>query len=158
MLAAVPDHRSRRPLARVLESLEAGTPLARRAREVFAGLPEASETDARGFDPLQRLRTLWRDKLSERPAFEPYHNEIRQPLGDPQGIAVREIGGAQAARRIENTLSRAEHELILLGDPADLHRHPLLYELSYSGSLTGSFAVCFAPSGELVLFWMVPEG
>lgn len=108
--------------------------------------------------PVSQLQTVWRDDLSKRESFK-FHNQLlAQLLFEPKRIVVRETTGQAAFARVDGTLAPSERKLILLGDLDQLRKQPKLIEVQNPGTFGNGFSAYTTPKGELLLFWIIPEG
>ena len=108
--------------------------------------------------PVSQLQAIWRDELSKRDSFKFYHRLLAQQLFEPKRIIVRETTGDAAFDRIDGTLAPSERKLILLGDLDQLRKQPKLTEVHNPGTFGNGFSAYTTPKGELLLFWIIPEG
>jgi hypothetical protein len=109
--------------------------------------------------PLAKLQTAWRDDLSKRDAFKAYHGVLNEQIFETKRIGIREITGQAAFERVDSTLTPAErHTLILLGELEPLRKQPKLLEVYNPGTLGSGFTAYMSAEGNLLFFWIIPEG
>jgi hypothetical protein len=105
--------------------------------------------------PLSQLQLAWRDDLSKRDAFK----GLTEQIFETERIVVREITGQAAFERIDGTLTASERRtLILLGELNQLRKQPKLKEVHNPGTFGNGFSAYLTPEGELLFFWIIPEG
>lgn len=109
-------------------------------------------------DPVARLKALWKNDLSKRPAFQPHNQQLQMQLFDAKQVTLLDITGEAAFERVDGTLAASERKLILFGDLAALRKHAKLKEVHNAGGIGNGFSAYMTPDGQLQLLWIIPEG
>lgn len=115
------------------------------------------ETDTEAVDAF---RAVWRQSLAKRLEARPFIGPLKAQVFEEGKVTAEESTSAKVLKNIRSTLTeKEEKESILFGVLKDLEPDREIWVVSHPGDIKGGFQAIVDPEdGDLIFFWIPPEG
>lgn len=120
-----------------------------------AAKPVSTDTEA-----VDAFRAVWRQSLGKQLEARPFFQSLKAQVFEDGKVTAKLATTTEVLKQINSTLTeKEEKELILFGKKDDLKPDREVWLVKHVADYSNGFeAVIDAEDGDLLFFWITPEG